>query len=356
MQEEEEDVRMEFQRLYGELVNSEKRNALIQADVLEVIKSGRTPLIITERKEHLDVIEGLLQEADATLVRLQGGMRNSAQREAMDVLKESKNNERSLILLATGKLIGEGFDDSRFDTLFLTLPVSWKGTVAQYVGRLHRVYEGKRDVHVYDYADLDVPMLSRMFDRRCAGYEEVGYTILLPASALPGWPASVPLTINPEWKRTYAASIQRLVTDGVDVRLAQLFCESVAESSTIHRELEGHEGVSRSASERFFYERLQSLPETKNRFRMNVELSVPFNQRSGMEVDFLDEAIRLVIEIDGGQHLSDEDAYRSDRRKDALLQEHGYFVLRFLATDLALRLDRVLDQVIRTVDHLKSRD
>src|SRR5213080_5134659 len=102
------------------------------------------------------------------------------------------------VILATGKYIGEGFDDPRLDTLFLTMPVSWRGTIAQYVGRLHRLHEGKCVVRVYDYADLDVPMLSRMFDKRCRGYESLGYTILLPASALPGWPVEVPLPIDPE--------------------------------------------------------------------------------------------------------------------------------------------------------------
>lgn len=81
--------------------------------------------------------------------------------------------------------------------LFLTLPVSWRGTIAQYVGRLHRLYDGKREVRVYDYADLNVPMLARMFDRRCRGYEAVGYTIVLPASAIPGWPSDVPLPADP---------------------------------------------------------------------------------------------------------------------------------------------------------------
>lgn len=90
------------------------------------------------------------------------------------------------ILLATGRFIGEGFDDLRLDTLFLTLPVSWRGTIAQYVGRLHRLRDGKTEVRVYDYADLNVPMLARMFDRRCSGYEAAGYTVLLPGSAVPG--------------------------------------------------------------------------------------------------------------------------------------------------------------------------
>src|SRR2546422_8824119 len=75
----------------------------------------------------------------------------------------------------------------------------------------------------YDYADLNVPMLARMFDRRCRGYEAVGYTISLPASAVPGWPADVLLPSNPEWKRDYAASVRRLIRDGVDTPLGNLF-------------------------------------------------------------------------------------------------------------------------------------
>jgi len=140
------------------------------------------------------------------------------------------------VILATGKYIGEGFDDSRLDTLFLTLPVSWRGTIAQYVGRLHRLYDGKREVRVYDYADLNVPMLARMFDRRCRGYEAVGYTIVLPASAIPGWPADVTLPADPLWKRDYAASVRRLVRDGVDTPLANLF---VSAARPIPPEAEG---------------------------------------------------------------------------------------------------------------------
>src|SRR5207247_3728329 len=86
-----------------------------------------------------------------------------------------QSDERAL--LATGRYIGEGFDDARLDTLCLTLPVSWHGTIAQYVGRLHRLHHNKREVRVFDYADLNAPMLARMFDRRCRGYEAVGYRI-----------------------------------------------------------------------------------------------------------------------------------------------------------------------------------
>ena len=175
------------------------------------------------------------------------------------------------VLLATGRLIGEGFDDARLDTLFLTLPVSWHGTIAQYAGRLHRLHDRKREVRVMDYADLDVPMLARMFDRRCRGYEAVGYTILLPGSAVPGWPADVPLPVDPQWKRDYAASVRRLVRDGVDRPLAKLFVH-VARAVT-----PTDEGIlrARSATEAFLYRRLETLAETTGRFRLNAELPIP---------------------------------------------------------------------------------
>ena len=131
-----------------------------------------------------------------------GGRGTKETRAAANQLASIPDDEER-VLLATGRYIGEGFDDARLDTLFLTLPVSWRGTIAQYVGRLHRLHDGKTEVRVYDYADLNVPMLARMFDRRCAGYEAVGYTVLLPGSAVPGWPAEVPLPVDPVWKSEY---------------------------------------------------------------------------------------------------------------------------------------------------------
>ncbi|MEZ6099945.1 MAG: hypothetical protein R3E01_13335 [Pirellulaceae bacterium] len=169
------------------------------------------------------------------------------------------------VVLATGRYIGEGFDDARLDTLFLTLPVSWRGTIAQYVGRQHRLHEGKTEVRVYDYADLNVPMLSRMFDRRCAGYESVGYTVLLPGSAVPGWPTEISLPVDPQWKRDYAATVRRLVRDGVDAPLAKLFVHVAREFDSDAQGL----NRARSASEAFLFHRLESLPETEGRFVLN---------------------------------------------------------------------------------------
>jgi very-short-patch-repair endonuclease len=111
------------------------------------------------------------------------------------------------------------------------------------------------------------------------------------------------------------------------------------------------ENRARSATEAFLYRRLETLPETVGRFRLNVELPIPFDGWGRMEVDLLCAEARVAVELDGAQHLADADAYRRDRRKDLLLQENGYFVLRFLAEDVGTHLDDVLDAILRTLAH-----
>ena len=337
-----EDKRLEYQRLCDAVMHCERRNAQIIAEVTLAVCSGRSPIVLTERTEHLVLLAAELKRNLPHVVTLQGGMGKKALAAALDQLKAIPEDENRVVI-ATGRFVGEGFDDARLDTLFLTMPVSWRGTVAQYAGRLHRLYEGKKVVQVHDFADLEVPMLSRMFDKRCVGYEAVGYTILLPASALPGWPQEVPLPVDPQWKSDYAASVRRLIRDGIDTQLAQLFAHATKPFSA---DAEGAER-SRSASEAFFFRRLETLPSLMSRFRLNARLPIPFDDRGEMEVDLLCEANKLVIEIDGAQHLGDAAAYRRDRRKDLLLQTHGYFVLRFLADDLGKELDAVLDTVLR---------
>jgi len=131
-------------------------------------------------------------------------------------------------------------------------------------------------------------MLSRMFDKRCVGYEAVGYTILLPTSALPGWPPEVPLPIDPQWKKNYAASVRRLIRDGVDVTLGNLFVNMTRAPGP------GTEGIerARSASEAFLFRRLETLPETKGCFQLNAELHIPFDERSKMRYRFRTKVVR----------------------------------------------------------------
>jgi len=340
------DVRSQFHELYDELIADEARNRLICEDVVHAVREGRSPVVLTERTEHLDHLAERLSPDIRHLVVLRGGMSRKELSAVIAQLAAIPDNEER-VLLATGRYLGEGFDDARLDTLFLTLPVSWRGTIAQYAGRLHRLHERKREVRVYDYADLNVPMLSRMFDRRCRGYEAIGYAIMLPASAVPGWPAEVPLPVDPAWKRDYAASVRRLVRDGVDTPLANLFVHA---ARSVAPDAEGMNRA-RSATEAFLYRRLETLPETAGRFRLNVELPIPFDGWGRMEVDLLCAEAHVAVELDGAQHLADADAYRRDRRKDLLLQENGYFVLRFLAEDVGTHLEDVLDAILRTLAH-----
>jgi very-short-patch-repair endonuclease len=343
------DRRVEFQALYHELVADATRSRRIADDVIEAVNSGRSPLVLTERNDHLDCLEQLLAPNVRHLVVLRAGM-GKRERQAVAERLAGIPTDEGRVLLATGKYVGEGFDDARLDSLFLTLPVSWRGTVAQYAGRLHRLHDAKREVRVHDYADVDVPMLARMFDRRCRGYEAIGYTVLLPASAIPGWPADVTLPADPVWKRDYSGSVRRLIRDGVDSPLAQLFVHAVRPV------LPDADGLARarSATEACLLRRLESHPQTKGRFALNTPLPIAFDGAGTLEVDLLCVDARVAVELDGAQHLSDPTAYRRDRRKDQLLQESGYFVLRFLAEDVGKELDSVLDATLRALSRRRS--
>jgi superfamily II DNA or RNA helicase/very-short-patch-repair endonuclease len=343
--------RVRFHELCTELMNDETRNRLICDEVAEVVKEGRSPVVLTERKEHVDRLSNLLAAQIRHLIVLRGGMGRKDLKAIAERLAAIPRGEER-VLVATGRYLGEGFDDARLDTLFLTMPVSWQGTIAQYVGRLHRLFDGKSEVRVYDYADLNVPVLARMFDRRCRGYETVGYKILLPASAVPGWPADVPLPMDPQWKRDYAASVNRLIRDGVDVPLGALFVNVARQFAP---DAEGA-ARARSATEAFLYRRLETLPTLAGRFKLNAELPIAFDGWGRMEIDLLCPIARLAIELDGSHHLGNVEAYRRDRRKDQLLQENGYLVLRFLAEDVGNKLDLVLDAIERTVISRSARN
>jgi superfamily II DNA or RNA helicase len=160
--------------LYSALIVDEKRNQMIVEDVIKAVNEGRIPVVLTERLEHLEKLASLLSLRMKNIFVMKGGM-GKKQRKTLAEEMKAVDDER--VILATGRYLGEGFDDPRLDTLFLTLPVSWKGTVAQYAGRLHRLHDMKTEVIIYDYADLNVPMLVKMYGRRVSGYKAIGYEI-----------------------------------------------------------------------------------------------------------------------------------------------------------------------------------
>ena len=162
--------------VYAALADDAARNEMIAADLIRAVEGGRSPLLLTGRTEHLQYFATKLNGTVKHVFVLKGGMGKKQRRNIAEALASVAEDEPRAIL-ATGSYIGEGFDDARLDTLFLAMPISWKGTLQQYVGRLHRLHDNKRVVQVYDYVDDEVPMLARMYGRRLKGYGAIGYTI-----------------------------------------------------------------------------------------------------------------------------------------------------------------------------------
>lgn len=167
---------MGIQSIYRALVADAARNKLILNDVIAAVEAGRSPLVLTERKNHLAFLADRLSKFVRHLIICHGGM-GKRQREQLNQRFKAIPDDEERLVLATGRYVGEGFDDRRLDTLFLTMPVAWKGTVTQYAGRLHRLGD-KRDVRIHDYADRGVPVLSRMFDKRLRAYRAMGYVLV----------------------------------------------------------------------------------------------------------------------------------------------------------------------------------
>ncbi len=162
--------------LYKALIMDEARNDMIIEDVVKAVAQGRSPVLLTERRDHLDLLAARLGPLVRNLIVLKGGMGVRQRSAATEELARIPDAEERLII-ATGRYLGEGFDDARLDTLFLALPVSWRGILAQYAGRLHRLHEGKIEAIIFDYADLNVPMLAKMYERRRLGYRDIGYEL-----------------------------------------------------------------------------------------------------------------------------------------------------------------------------------
>jgi len=171
---EEEGKEPSIQRLYAAIAVNEPRNQRIVEDVLRCYQSGGNTLVLTERTAHVALLAAKLREQIPDVIALTGGKGAKETREALAKVSAAPA-DRPLTLIATGRYIGEGFDEPRLDTLFLAMPISWKGTLQQYAGRLHRLRESKREVRIYDYIDIHVSMLEKMYHKRLAGYAAIGY-------------------------------------------------------------------------------------------------------------------------------------------------------------------------------------
>ena len=165
-----------IQSAYAAMIKDKERNDLIFNDLLTALEEGCSPLLLTERTEHVDEFAERLKNFAKNIIVLKGGAGKKQRNELARQIASIPDGEERL-LIATGRYIGEGFDDARLDTLFLAMPISWRGTLQQYAGRLHRLHDNKRVVRIYDYVDLQVPMLTRMYKKRLKGYTAIGYSV-----------------------------------------------------------------------------------------------------------------------------------------------------------------------------------
>lgn len=165
-----------FTQLVEGLGADAARNDLIVRDVACALERGETSLVLTRKVDHAVLLEERLRSRGCRTALLVGSDPRKIKQEKLDALGAFDRGE-PFAIVATGSYIGEGFDDDRLDTLFLAAPVAWSGLVAQYVGRLHREREGKREVVVYDYVDVNVRMLDRMYRKRLKAYASQGYEL-----------------------------------------------------------------------------------------------------------------------------------------------------------------------------------
>jgi len=168
-----------IQDLYAMLARDDERNQLIVEDVIAAVQAERSPVLLTERREHLELLASQLSQRIDNVIVMKGGM-GKKQRQQLVGRIASIPADQPRVIVATGRYLGEGFDDDRLDTLFLALPIAWRGTLTQYAGRLHRLHAAKKHVIIYDYVDSEVPVLARMYAKRRVGYMAIGYEIAAP--------------------------------------------------------------------------------------------------------------------------------------------------------------------------------
>lgn len=170
------DENSHIQDIWSLLINDEKRNEMIFEDIMNSIEQGRFPLILTERREHLQLLFSMFQKNVDSLAVLHGGIKKKERIRMLNELLQCPSGKKKAIL-ATGKYLGEGFDNPRLDTLFITMPVSFRGKLVQYTGRLHRKHPEKKEIQIYDYIDDKISVLQNMFRRRTKTYKTLGYSI-----------------------------------------------------------------------------------------------------------------------------------------------------------------------------------
>lgn len=159
---------------YEIIHNNDVRDEQIIEDVKNCVAAGRTPVVLSRYKDHSEKFYERLKNYADHVFLMTGNNSKKEHRKILEQMHQVDKNE-SLILIATGSLVGEGFDFPRLDTLFMATPVSFRGVVEQYAGRLNRDYAGKENVIIYDYVDNHIPMFNNMYMKRLKAYKQIGY-------------------------------------------------------------------------------------------------------------------------------------------------------------------------------------
>ena len=181
-----EKERIPIHQLWDLLTQSQERNRMIADDVLAAHKEGRFSAVLSDRKEHLNVLEALLRAnlPENAVTRIDGSTGRKERASLLDALRQQAKQRQPFVLLATASLLGEGFDMPELDSLFLAMPISFKGRLIQYAGRLHRVSEDKKSVLIHDYVESDHPLTMHMHRKRLAAFREMGYSVQIAGADL----------------------------------------------------------------------------------------------------------------------------------------------------------------------------
>ena len=176
--------RLPIHQIWEHLIQSGERNRAIASDVSSALEEQRFCALLSDRKEHLNALESLLREKwpEESIYRIDGSTKQKLRTAILGNLRSKASEGRAFALLATASLLGEGFDMPELDTLFLAMPISFKGRLIQYAGRLHRFSEKKKSVRIYDYVEPDHPLTAQMYGKRTVAYREMGYSIQIVGS------------------------------------------------------------------------------------------------------------------------------------------------------------------------------
>lgn len=180
--------RLPYHMLMHYLTSDVDRNKFIAKHTIEALAANRFPILISDRKEHLDVLSLIISETSnitgLEIIRLDGALTSKQRRVALEKLTELRNQNANVLLVSTASLIGEGFDLPDLDTMILAMPLSFEGRMIQYAGRIHRRVEGKIEARIIDYVDFGSSVLVKMYRNRLKAYQQMNYSVEEPRKLL----------------------------------------------------------------------------------------------------------------------------------------------------------------------------